>query len=345
MSGLKRATLTLWRHYWWSQRFLFATQRVTLREPRPPRPRPSRLGRVLGNVTRQVETVGCWVRPNSPCTAKGYNVTATRFRLTTLGALVALLVVMLTAPALGQPYPPPPGPPDDPPSDEPPPVDVGGVGFEVICPPAEGGDPVPQLRWSVTDDDVGIDEGDLTVNVFFTRGQQTETVRGVPFEEGGVLWPGTELDDDGNPVRLPGFTRGEGGNWFESDLDAFPRGNVNVVFNVEGLPDDDDLDVSALRNSELELTYPFEGEDCDPEPTGVEDEDEEREPGPPEDPGPADRDDVEIEDRDEASTEVLGVTIPRTGGELLVLLALGATLVLGGAVVLVARRRPSDPMN
>lgn len=252
-------------------------------------------------------------------------MTVTRFRFTTLGALVALLVGMFAGPALGQETYPPPPPPDEPPTE------VGGVGFEVVC-PADDGDPIPQLRWSVTDDELDIDEDDLTANVFFTDGDESAEETGVPFADGRVLWPDTELDGDGNPITLPGFTRDADGNWIEGDLDAFPRGEVIVTFSVDGLPEDDDTqDFSALRDAELGVTYPFD-EACDPEPvdpeTDVEDETEEE---------------LEIEDADEDDTDVLGVTIPRTGAELLMLLAVGATLLLGGTMVLLVRRRRSDP--
>ncbi|MFF2273187.1 hypothetical protein ACFVTX_12975 [Agromyces sp. NPDC058136] len=106
----------------------------------------------------------------------------------------------------------------------------------------------------VLDDPEGIVES-RTVSLVLSDGEHTETIELGELDEDGVLedqvlWPGADIDDEGNATAWPGWKQEADGTWVETDGNfAWTRALTSAKFVVN-------------PEVEVELAYPPATPDC-----------------------------------------------------------------------------------
>ncbi len=115
---------------------------------------------------------------------------------------------------------PSPSPTEEYPVDKPPSIDV------TVLKPVCDGD-VPYLQYSVVPTGTPND----TVTITWQNPSGDDVVLADLPLTGRVLWPGAEVDADGNPADWPGW-RLEGGEWVVGDEFDWVRPSVDVLFQV-----------------------------------------------------------------------------------------------------------------
>ena len=109
---------------------------------------------------------------------------------------------------------------------------------------------MPYLDYEV--EVIGTESDTLTITFLHpTDPTQNVVYSDLPFS-GSLLWPGAEVDDEGNPVDWPGWSFVDG-VWVEGDEFDWVRPSVQVLFSV---------------NPEATVTvdYPPSSPDCDANP-------------------------------------------------------------------------------
>ena len=120
----------------------------------------------------------------------------------------------------------------------------------VINEPICDGD-VPYLAYNVT---ITGGTGSETLTITFVNPDGDDFVyTGLALGEGRVLWPGAEVDGDGNPIDWPGWTQLPDGTWVEGDEFDWVRPSVTVIFAVN-------------PEATFEVDYPPSSPDCDANP-------------------------------------------------------------------------------
>ncbi len=111
---------------------------------------------------------------------------------------------------------------------------------------------VPTLDYEV--EVTGTEADTLTITFLHpTDPSQNVVYSDVPFS-GSLLWPGAEIDDEGNPVDWPGWSFVDG-VWVEGDEFDWVRPSVQVRFEA-------DADAEAT----VTVDYPPSSPDCDANP-------------------------------------------------------------------------------
>lgn len=220
------------------------------------------------------------------------------------GVVLGLAGVLVAAPALAQPI----GGDVDLVApymdDEPPPNEEGPTSsISLRSLVSECLADVPYLSWETTSQ--GEVEADQVTITFVNPEGDDLVYAGQPLS-GRIIWPGAEADAQGNGINWPGWVFRDG-QWIEEDDGfAFTRNNVQLVFQVN-------------PTISQRVLYPPPTADCADAPQTL-----------------------RVSATQEPIVEVAGVTLARTGTDLVVL-SLAGLVLAGAGALLVLRSRRSDP--
>ncbi|GAA4731242.1 hypothetical protein GCM10023216_24100 [Isoptericola chiayiensis] len=183
--------------------------------------------------------------------------------------------------------------------------------FEVLTPLCDGD--VPYLQYAVDVQNPETPPTGVTIT-FLNPGGEDYVLTELPLS-GRVLWPGAEVDEDGNPVDWPGWSLVDG-VWVVGDEWDWVRPSVQVLFEVN-------------PEATTSVDYPPSSPDCATDPPG--------ETPPPSDP-PGDP-----ATEPPGSTESTPPSLPATGSEIAGMIAIAAGLLTAGVLAVLAVRRRRSP--
>jgi uncharacterized repeat protein (TIGR01451 family) len=178
----------------------------------------------------------------------------------------------------------------------------------------------PYLTYEVTD----AAPGEKVTITFVNPDGEDVVISGLPLS-GKVLWPGSVIDAEGNPIDWPGW-RLEDGVWVEGDEFDWVRPTVTVKVETDG---SELFTTTVARLASLSrqivvaegavVTYPDATPVCDAPPPG------------------------ENEVENPVEPEVLGTKLPSTGaGEIPALAGFAMMLLAGGAAAVATARRRGE---
>ena len=112
---------------------------------------------------------------------------------------------------------------------------------------------VPYLRYAVKP----VGTPNTTVTITWINPNGADFVQADLPLSGSVLWPGAEVDSDGNPVDWPGWTQLPDGSWVVGDQWDWVRPSVDVKFKVN-------------PEMTVNVAYPPSSPNCTTDPPGEE---------------------------------------------------------------------------